>query len=41
MILFPLIFVHWLIIASLALTGIGAVVLCLLIVKDYFNRNIW
>ena len=41
MTLFPLFFVHWLIIASLALTAVGAVVLCVLIIIDFLNRNIW
>lgn len=39
--LFPYVLIHWLIVASLTLTGVGVVVLLLLITADFLKRNIW
>lgn len=41
MTLFPYLLVHILIVASLALTAIGVIVLLALIISDFKKRNIW
>ena len=41
MILFPEIIVTLLILFSLLLTGIGAITLVVLLIKDFKNKEIW